>query len=393
LSRGRGLGAGRLWKRGRTWVLDYADESGDRRRETLGTKRREAEELQAEIIARRNRVMRGIEVVAQDIVLTELRDDYLGDLRARVTPHHALNVQLQLVRILNDLPVRTVLELKPQHFLAYRAGMKERGLSNRCCNVHLQAIRGMLTWALKLEMIDRNPLAGIDKLPDGKKYQVCLRRDLSEAEIERFLEAATTYDQIWGPDKPRVPQAPMWRTLLETGMRYGELRQLVWGDFDQDAATLLIRAETTKAGVARQIPIREHLLREIVELRAVHWRVTGKRPTDGAPIFLTPLARLHSVFSNNIRRPFDRILKIARIAPLDEQGRKVDIHALRHTFISRLQRAGVSLVHAQKLAGHSDPKLTAMIYTHLNTEDLRAAIDMLPCAEPTTPTRNQMEAM
>jgi len=32
----------------------------------------------------------------------------------------------------------------------------------------------------------------------------------------------------------------------------------------------------------------------------------------------------------------------------------------------------------QKLLGHSDPKLTAAIYTHLDTEDLRAAVESLP---------------
>ena len=39
---------------------------------------------------------------------------------------------------------------------------------------------------------------------------------------------------------------------------------------------------------------------------------------------------------------------------------------------------GVGLSQAQKLLGHSDPKLTAAIHTHLDTEDLRAAVESLP---------------
>jgi hypothetical protein len=50
-------GAGRLWKRDRAWVLDYADARGQRRREVLGCSKREAEELRVEIIARRTRSM------------------------------------------------------------------------------------------------------------------------------------------------------------------------------------------------------------------------------------------------------------------------------------------------------------------------------------------------
>ena len=43
----------------------------------------------------------------------------------------------------------------------------------------------------------------------------------------------------------------------------------------------------------------------------------------------------------------------------DEDGLFADFHANRHTFISNLGRAGVPLATAQKLARHSDPKLTA----------------------------------
>jgi site-specific recombinase XerD len=54
------------------------------------------------------------------------------------------------------------------------------------------------------------------------------------------------------------------------------------------------------------------------------------------------------------------------------------VHALRHSFASRLARNGVGLAQAQRLLGHSDPKLTASIYTHLEPEDLREAVEGLP---------------
>ena len=31
----------------------------------------------------------------------------------------------------------------------------------------------------------------------------------------------------------------------------------------------------------------------------------------------------------------------------------------------------------QRLMGHSDPKLTAQVYTHLDVEDLRKALEMV----------------
>jgi integrase len=64
--------------------------------------------------------------------------------------------------------------------------------------------------------------------------------------------------------------------------------------------------------------------------------------------------------------------------------------ALRHCAITRFARAGVPLAQVQAIVGHSDPKLTARVYMHLQTEDLRAAADCLetkaaPKGEPQPP--------
>jgi integrase len=51
-----------------------------------------------------------------------------------------------------------------------------------------------------------------------------------------------------------------------------------------------------------------------------------------------------------------------------------DLHALRVSYATILARAGVSLVQAQRLMRHSDPKLTANIYTRLRLDDAHAAV-------------------
>ena len=71
------------------------------------------------------------------------------------------------------------------------------------------------------------------------------------------------------------------------------------------------------------------------------------------------------------------LLKLAGIARLDETGRKIDLHALRGTFATRLARNGIALTVTQKLLGHADPKLTAKAYTKLEVADARMAIQSL----------------
>ena len=73
-------------------------------------------------------------------------------------------------------------------------------------------------------------------------------------------------------------------------------------------------------------------------------------------------------------------------------GRKLDLHALRHTAASRMARCGVGLVLAQKLLGHADPKLTAKVYSHVEVEDLRAAVVALPGAASMLVSRGERPA-
>jgi hypothetical protein len=77
-------------------------------------------------------------------------------------------------------------------------------------------------------------------------------------------------------------------------------------------------------------------------------------------------------------RIFDRDLKPAGIAKRDERGRTLDVHALRTTFGTLLSRGGVPLRTAQAAMRHSDPSLTANVYTDPKLLDVHGALDSLP---------------
>ena len=47
------------------------------------------------------------------------------------------------------------------------------------------------------------------------------------------------------------------------------------------------------------------------------------------------------------------------------EGKILDLHSLRVSFVTNLPRSGVPLATVQKLARHSDPRLTANTYAHL----------------------------
>src|SRR5271157_978088 len=62
----------------------------------------------------------------------------------------------------------------------------------------------------------------------------------------------------------------------------------------------------------------------------------------------------------------------------DDRGRTLDVHALRTTFGTLLSRGGVPLRTAQAAMRHSDPSLTANIYTDPRLLGVHGALDALP---------------
>ena len=74
----------------------------------------------------------------------------------------------------------------------------------------------------------------------------------------------------------------------------------------------------------------------------------------------------------------------------DDEGLFADFHSNRHTFITNLERAGVSPRTAQTLARHCDIRLTMGIYTHIGLHDQTTAIESLP-APPSLNSHNLSE--
>lgn len=378
--RGRALGPGRLWKRDKNWVLDFTDADGRRKRRVLGTDKRAAERRRLELIRRRDMELDGLgSVEGQSLLLSEVADQYLEDLQPRVTPRHYKNVSSRLEKTLTDLDGLRVRDLKPMHVVRIRSQATSGGASNRTANLIVQSLQAMLRWAVENQIVAQSPIDNVRPLPYTRDHHVYRRRPMTEDEIVRFLAASEEEDEDLDlasalAGLQRVPQTPMWMAFMETGARWNELRLATWGDLDLGRRLLTLRAENTKSRKQRVIPITEGLLDRLVGLRALQESVLGRLPNVEDRILLSPEGCPWSHETTNSRRIFDRLLQKAGIAKVDAQGEKLDIHALRTTCASRMARNGVPLVKAQKILGHSDPKLTAVHYVGLDVEDLRDAV-------------------
>ena len=126
------------------------------------------------------------------------------------------------------------------------------------------------------------------------------------------------------------------------------------------------------------MPLTRAFVEELAALLELHERVLGGAAGPLGNVFRSPGGCALATQTVNAMRLLDRLLAAAGIERVDAHGRKLDIHALRHTAATRLARAGVPLLQTQRILGHSDPKLTARVYSHLEVEDLRESVELAP---------------
>ncbi len=172
----------------------------------------------------------------------------------------------------------------------------------------------------------------------------------------------------------------IYRTLLATGLRKGELASLTVVDVDLDRGLIHLRAENEKNREGNSLPVPADLVGElrqwIADKAQEYRRRNPARIGRGgkAEVLHLPGDTLLFVVPDGLVKILRRDMQAAGIPKTDGRGRTVDVHAMRMTFGTWLSAAGVPLRTAQAAMRHSDPKLTANIYTDAELLDVNGAV-------------------
>lgn len=252
----------------------------------------------------------------------------------------------KLIKTANDCGPRL---LKAEHLQRVVDQVKEEGRSHRTANQHRMNAIAFATWLRdKKKVLRENPFKAVEPLPEDQDRRR-VRRAATPEEIARLVEMA--------PEK----RARIYLALLLTGLRRGELRQMIWADADFEAETIRVRAEVSKNGKEAELPMHP-------ELKAILLAVRPKR-------FGPEHRWFHSIPAV---KTLNKDLARAGVAKVDARGRALDLHALRGTLATRLALQNVPMTVVQKLLRHADIKTTAKFYTHEEMDDLRQGVKQLP---------------
>ncbi|HHX45975.1 MAG TPA: site-specific integrase [Brevibacterium sp.] len=160
----------------------------------------------------------------------------------------------------------------------------------------------------------------------------------------------------------------LYRLLLVTGMRRGEVLSLRWSDLDLARAVVVIRRQLVLVGTdmvegppKSSSGRRAVVLDDQTRLDLIFHSLSEAAQRDVGPddlVFHVEGQPLHPGF---VSRHF---LKLSRQAGLP----RIRLHDLRHTSASLGLAAGESLVEVSRRLGHSSIGITADVYTHVDTD-------------------------
>lgn len=186
---------------------------------------------------------------------------------------------------------------------------------------------------------------------------------LAPAEVNRLLDAFAPAD------------APLFLTIVCTGLRLGELLGLQWGDLDETGRRLHVRRTAYRG--AFYVPKTKRSRRAVDlgdQLLAVLSRWRRDRIGDAPP---APEALIFPAPTGGPRSP-DALRKRVWAPALAKAGlRHVRIHSLRHTYASMLIAQGENLKYISSQLGHASIQITLDRYGHLFPDEKRHAATRL----------------
>jgi integrase len=364
---------------------------------------------------------------------------YLADLARKrgkgskptVAKRHVQNLKANLAGIIADCGFVDLRSINRRSVEAWGQQQVEIGrIANRTINGYVKALSAMCNWCVSRGRLVASPL-NRPPLLDERATARRKRRAFVDEELQRLFWAARwrplaergrltiqrsesegsgkrsnwTYELLTNStlaaaidrarerlaDQPNEVaaleqrgrrRALIYKALAFTGLRMNELASLTIGDLNSQERPewVTLGATADKSGRGADVPLPDGLAFDIVQMLAERheamrrevWAAGGPMPArlpNHASLFNVP---------TGLGRILNKDLAAAGIPKRDDRGHTVDVHALRHTFGTRLSVHEVSPRIAQAAMRHSTIDMTMNTYTDLRLLDVAGAVNRVP---------------
>jgi integrase len=352
--------------------------NGQRIRESTGTR---SKTLAQKIKDKRRRELEegtaGIRKRLQPQLLSVAAVEWLEMKKSSLAPKTVAIERTNFGHLLPELGRRLVVDIDARDIARYQQKRLPEGASPKTVNLEIGTLRAILRrhgiWARLQQDVRMLPT----------------REDVGRAitgEEERAL--------LEGCAKSRSRSLLPFVTLaIETGARFGVIRILQWENIDFSNRCLQFGKDKTPSGTGRTIPLNPRAMATLS-----FWASHFPERQPGHYVF--PTERYGAAGDKFEPKAYetDPTKPIGSIKEAWEQAKKraastekrklleplrCRFHDLRHTAVSRMLEAGVTIAKVAKIVGWSPATMVRMAarYGHFTLEELRSAVETISRAE------------
>jgi integrase len=245
----------------------------------------------------------------------------------------------------------------------YSGRLQKDGCGDTSRGHYLGALGSFLNWAEQDQRIVRNPIAKLDKpARDSEKKGI-----LTPEQFVHLIKTTSAKNILIGRTSGQE-RAVLYLLAGMTGLRRKELLHLTWDAISPSAdnASVKAKASITKNGKEAEQPVPPILVSVLTALKA------HARPDADDRVFVSFGKWINT--AELIRED----LAVAGLELTDREGNEICFHSLRNSYISFLANSQTPAKVIQKLARHSDPRLTFNTYARTFAEAEQKAVTFLP---------------
>lgn len=328
---------------GRVWWIEYYDHEKRLRRERIGPNKAAAEQQLREILSARAEGRYIKKSPDTKTLFKNLARWYLELPEVRAKRSYDRD-ERSLLKLLPFFGERLLKDINPAKVEAYKqtrlnepSGRTPQHLTKPATvNRELACLKTIFSKGVKNGKAEKNPTQGVKMLKENNERD----RILSPEEYARLLVHCPAHLK------------PIVKVAYHTGMRQGEILNLIWGQVDLREGFIKLRPEDTKTNEGRLVPLNGEL-REMFK----------KMPRN------LPGAR---VFSRN-GKPINSIREVFEAACRRAEIEGFTFHDLRHTAINNWRLQGHDYFRIMAATGHK----TMNVFKRYNTvskDELKALV-------------------
>ena len=213
----------------------------------------------------------------------------------------------------------------------------------------------------KANRLEINPAQNLESPKLGKRLPKYLSQEESMSLLTTIRGNQT--------DRNEERDYAITTLFLNCGMRLSELVGISLKDIDFGEAKLNVIGKGNKE---RTIYLNNACIRAINDYLSVRPKQVIKDEDGKEPLFVSE--RRQRISNRNVQKIIKEELLRAGL-----DTKKYSVHKLRHTAATLMYQNGVDIRALQELLGH-ESIATTQIYTHVNNDQIRSAVDSNPLA-------------